>query len=89
MNRDVKTDRTPEAVRERISMFCSWFDVEPVHVRTRLGKVQFSNEIGAWAHRNGASLDWILLGHVRGLATAFRDEHGTSPDGGVDTDNAA
>jgi hypothetical protein len=73
-------DLSPEAVRARMAEFCDWFGIAPIKIKVRAGSVYMTDELVQWCHDAGASIDWICLGEVRGMAAAFREKHAPSPE---------
>ena len=67
-------DTSPEGTRDRMALFCKWFDLEPVKLHTYGGKVMVSNDLVAWSKTHGVNLDWLLCGNIRVLAQYYRDE---------------
>lgn len=65
-------DIRPEAIRERIKFFSDFFEVEPVTVRCAGGKALFTDEFQSWCAKNGASIDWIVMGDPTPMMSVFR-----------------
>ena len=67
----------PTTVAERMAQFCKHFDVEPCKLRysrRATDSIVMTDELLKWHITNGASLDWICLGSVSPMMTAYRNE---------------
>lgn len=67
----------PMTVAERMAEFCKHFDVEPCKLRYRrraTDEIVMTDELLAWHVTNGASLDWICIGSVTPMMTAYRKD---------------
>jgi hypothetical protein len=71
-------DISPEAVRARMAEFCDWFGEEPIKLKVRAGSVYMTDDLLEWLTDTGASIDWICLGEVRGMASTYRDNYGVA-----------
>ena len=60
----------------RIGQFCEWTGVLPpvLTYDEADGQILLTEDFVRWMTGNGASIDWIVLGDVRGLAVRWRDE---------------
>ena len=65
-------DTRPEAIRARIKFFSDFFEVEQVAVRCAGGKALFTDELQSWCAKNGASIDWIVMGDLTSMMSIFR-----------------
>ena len=74
-----RRDLLPEAVRARVAEFSEWFGVPTLKLTVRKGSVYVTDELVSWCNINGASIDWILLGEVRGMAATFREKYAVTP----------
>lgn len=67
----------PTTVAERMAHFCKYFDVEPCKLRysrRATDSIVMTDELLEWHKANGASLDWICIGSVSPMMTAYRNE---------------
>ena len=67
----------PMTIAERMAQFCKHFDVEPCKLRysrRATDTVVMTDELLEWHRTNGASLDWICIGSVTPMMTAYRKE---------------
>lgn len=67
----------PMTVAERMDQFCKKFDVEPCKLRysrRATDSVVMTDELLKWHQINGASLDWICIGSVSPMMTAYRND---------------
>ena len=67
----------PMTVAERMAQFCKHFDVEPCKLRysrRATDTVFMTDELLEWHRVNGASLDWICIGSVTPMMTAYRND---------------
>lgn len=77
MNAISATDTAlPSGALERLALFAEWTGTTPpARVLIDQGDgATFSDEILAYAYRNGLSLDWFWLGDERGLVMAYHHE---------------
>ncbi|MFN4160110.1 MAG: hypothetical protein ACK4GO_17180 [Gemmobacter sp.] len=68
-------DMSSDAIKARIAQFCEWFGVEPVKLKVRKGAVYLTDDLTRWCGDEGASLDWLFCGDLKGMAAAYRKEH--------------
>ncbi|MFN4159571.1 MAG: hypothetical protein ACK4GO_14365 [Gemmobacter sp.] len=66
-------DRSLEAVRARIALFCERFNVPVPKLKTRHGAVLLTDELHEWLGEHRASYDWILFGDALPMAAEYRD----------------
>lgn len=60
-------------LEQRIAAHCTWFDLPPpVLAYDETGAVLLSDELLEWAYDAGGSLDWLLAGEAKGMATVYR-----------------
>lgn len=67
----------PATVAERMAHFCKHFDVEPCKLRysrRATDSIVMTDELLEWHKVNGASLDWICIGSVTPMMTAYRED---------------
>ena len=67
----------PTTVAERMAQFCKHFDVEPCKLRysrRATDSIVMTDELLEWHKVNGASLDWICIGSVTPMMTAYRKD---------------
>ena len=61
-----------EATKARIAQWCEWFNLTPPKLRVRKGQIYLSPELINWADASDISLNWLFMGDVKGLASAYR-----------------
>lgn len=67
----------PATVAERMAHFCKHFDIEPCKLRyscRATDSIVMTDELLDWHQMNGASLDWICIGSVTPMMTAYRED---------------
>ena len=67
----------PMTTAERMAAFCKRYEVEPCKLRysrRATDSIVMTDELLEWHKVNGASLDWICIGSVTPMMTAYRED---------------
>ena len=62
------------ATKARIAQWCEWFALQPPKLKVRKGQIYLTPELTTWADAADISLDWLFMGDVRVMASAYRRE---------------
>jgi hypothetical protein len=63
-----------DTIESRISAWCAWFGIEEPKLKRNLKRaVLLSDDLQSWLYASGSSFDWIVVGDVRGMASAANE----------------